>query len=57
MAQKIRVGVVDQHPLFRGHRQVVGEGYADPGLRLDQATVTTPVISVQAWNARARARR
>ena len=39
------------------HRQVVGEGYADPGLRLDQATVTRPVISVQAWNARARARR
>jgi hypothetical protein len=46
-----------QSVIRRRHRQVVGEGYADPGLRLDQATVTTPVISVQAWNARARAPR
>jgi hypothetical protein len=46
-----------RHRFPAGHRQVVGEGYTDPGLMLDQATVTTPVISVQAWNARARARR
>jgi hypothetical protein len=39
-----------------GHRQVVGEGYTDPGSGPDQAKVTAPVTSAQAWNARARAR-
>jgi transposase-like protein len=48
---------VSKGTLYNRHRQVVEEGYTDPGSRLDQATVTAPVTLAQTWSARARAPR